>query len=209
MRKIIIIFVLIFIDIILYFDKNSLCFVNKIDLNLKEKELAVSFIFKNGNSFVLIDNTDLIVIKDSGSEILDILDLYDIDTLNNVVFLDKTNDTIKSYDKHKLIDNITINNIEIIKKNNIVFLKAYEHNLCIYSKGENKGLEKCNYVFFASYDDVNIPEKVTALFFTDENLTRKFYDSWFDLYTVDEKNISILKLSPNDYNVTINNVYFH
>ena len=208
MKKIIIIAILIIIDIILCCDKSVFGYSKKIDLKLNKDQLAVSVIANNENKMILINNTDLLIIK-GFNDVSKILNLYNIKILNNIIFLDKTIDGIQSYDKQKLVDNLSINNVKIIKKQNIIKLEIYKHTFCIYTKGNNKNFDDCNYVYIADYEDIDVPENVIAVIFDEKNknVVRKYYDKWVDCYIINSNNIYIFKFSIDEYeviNTTIN-----
>ena len=205
MKKYFLILILLLIDISLYLYKSKNYIVKPIDLNLDNNELALTIFSLENSKSILINKSDLLILEyiDSNS-IQDNLDLYKIDILDNVILSDDIAPNIKSYNKVSLNKRIELNNAQILKKDNIIYINYSNYSFCIYKTGFNKDLSSCDFVYFLSLDDIDFTDELLVAFFDysiDKDKIEKYYDKWVDSYILNKKSFYSLKLSYDDYSV--------
>ena len=175
MKKYFIIIILIILNILVYTDKTILSSSSKINLDLKEEEIALSIISLDNSKSILINKKDLFVLEYIDSLNLEkVINLYGVNILRN------------------LIQN----------NNDLINIKSY--NFCIYKSGTNKNLSICNFIYFLDMDNINFSDEVLAVFFDKnikENKIEKYYDKWVDSYILNDKTFYTLKFLNNDYEV--------
>ena len=129
MKKYFIIIILIILNILVYTDKTILSSSSKINLDLKEEEIALSIISLDNSKSILINKKDLFVLEYIDSLNLEkVINLYGVNILRNLIQNNNDLINIKSYNKQTLnnkimIDNITFevnDNIKIINYKNTV-----------------------------------------------------------------------------------------
>ncbi len=139
MKKYFIIIILIILNILVYTDKTILSSSSKINLDLKEEEIALSIISLDNSKSILINKKDLFVLEYIDSLNLEkVINLYGVNILRNLIQNNNDLINIKSYNKQTLNNKIMIDNITFEVNNNIKIINYKNYNFCIYKSGINK-----------------------------------------------------------------------
>lgn len=212
MKKITLIIVLLIISLIIINQKIVTSFIEKIDLNLQEDEIAVVFLSSDNYKSILVKDNDfnyLIVLEFNKSinELKNNLNKF-VNSSINYLFIDDslvTKMKINYEAKHNLDEKLNINNLMIEKNDNIIILSNPKLNLCIYDVGKNNNLDNCDFVYFLNIEyKININEKLKAIFY-EKDVLNKFkeetYIKWIDNYEITSDSYNILRISNDSYDI--------
>lgn len=210
MKKIILIITLFLFCILVINIKIKTAFIEKIDLNLDDSELAVIFLSSEEYKAVLIKNnlsTSLIVIDYKENKTFN-------DDLNKFVenkldFVFLNNPDIKlniDYSIKDILSNsIKTESYSILKNQNIIMVNNDNYNICLYDIGVNNLVNSCDFIYFLNMDyQVSLSEDVKAIFY-ENKIASKFkensYIKWIDNYELSSDIYNILKISKDSYDV--------
>lgn len=187
-------------------------FIEKINLNLQEDEIAIIFLSSDNYKSILVKDNDfnyLIVLEFNKNinKLKNNLNKFVNSNINYLLIDDSlvTKMKINYETKHDFDENLNINNLMIEKNNNIITLSNREFNLCIYDVGKNNNLDNCDFVYFSNIEyKININEKLKTIFY-EKDILNKFkeetYIKWIDNYEIDNEYYTILKLSNDTYDI--------
>ena len=210
MKKIILIITLFLFCILVINIKIKTAFIEKIDLNLDDSELAVIFLSSEEYKAVLIKNnlsTSLIVLDYKENKTFN-------DDLNKFVenkldFVFLNNPDIKlniDYSIKDILSNsIKTESYSILKNQNIIMINNDNYNICLYDIGVNNLVNSCDFIYFLNMDyQVSLSEDVKAIFY-ENKIASKFkensYIKWIDNYELSSDIYNILKISKDSYDV--------
>lgn len=210
MKKIILIITLFLFCILVINIKIKTAFIDKIDLNLDDSELAVIFLSSEEYKAVLIKNnlsTSLIVLDYKENKTFN-------DDLNKFVenkldFVFLNNPDIKlniDYSIKDILSNsIKTESYSILKNQNIIMINNDNYNICLYDIGVNNLVNSCDFIYFLNMDyQVSLSEDVKAIFY-ENKIASKFkensYIKWIDNYELSNDIYNILKISKDSYDV--------
>ena len=210
MKKIILIITLYLFCILVINIKIKTAFIEKIDLNLDDSELAVIFLSSEEYKAVLIKNnlsTSLIVLDYKENKTFN-------DDLNKFVenkldFVFLNNPDIKlniDYSIKDILSNsIKTESYSILKNQNIIMINNDNYNICLYDIGVNNLVNSCDFIYFLNMDyQVSLSEDVKAIFY-ENKIASKFkensYIKWIDNYELNNDIYNILKVSKDSYDV--------
>ncbi len=210
MKKIILIITLFLFCILVINIKIKTAFIEKIDLNLDDSELAVIFLSSEEYKAVLIKNnlsTSLIVLDYKENKTFN-------DDLNKFVenkldFVFLNNPDIKlniDYSIKDILSNsIKTESYSILKNQNIIMINNDNYNICLYDIGVNNLVNSCDFIYFLNMDyQVSLSEDVKAIFY-ENKIASKFkensYIKWIDNYELNNDIYNILKVSKDSYDV--------
>ncbi len=210
MKKIILIITLFLFCILVINIKIKTAFIEKIDLNLDDSELAVIFLSSEEYKAVLIKNnlsTSLIVLDYKENKTFN-------DDLNKFVenkldFVFLNNPDIKlniDYSIKDILSNsIKTESYSILKNQNIIMINNDNYNICLYDIGVNNLINSCDFIYFLNMDyQVSLSEDVKAIFY-ENKIASKFkensYIKWIDNYELSNDIYNILKISKDSYDV--------
>lgn len=210
MKKIILIITLFLFCILVINIKIKTAFIEKIDLNLDDSELAVIFLSSEEYKAVLIKNnlsTSLIVLDYKENKTFN-------DDLNKFVenkldFVFLNNPDIKlniDYSIKDILSNsIKTESYSILKNQNIIMINNDNYNICLYDIGVNNLVNSCDFIYFLNMDyQVSLSEDVKAIFY-ENKIASKFkensYIKWIDNYELNNDIYNILKISKDSYDV--------
>lgn len=210
MKKIILIITLFLFCILVINIKIKTAFIEKIDLNLDDSELAVIFLSSEEYKAVLIKNnlsTSLIVLDYKENKTFN-------DDLNKFVenkldFVFLNNPDIKlniDYSIKDILSNsIKTESYSILKNQNIIMINNDNYNICLYDMGVNNLVNSCDFIYFLNMDyQVSLSEDVKAIFY-ENKIASKFkensYIKWIDNYELSNDIYNILKISKDSYDV--------
>lgn len=210
MKKIILIITLFLFCILVINIKIKTAFIEKIDLNLDDSELAVIFLSSEEYKAVLIKNnlsTSLIVLDYKENKTFN-------DDLNKFVenkldFVFLNNPDIKlniDYSIKDILSNsIKTESYSILKNQNIIMINNDNYNICLYDIGVNNLVNSCDFIYFLNMDyQVSLSEDVKAIFY-ENKIASKFkensYIKWIDNYELSNDIYNILKISKDSYDV--------
>lgn len=210
MKKIIFILVLLMLYFIIINQKITTTFIEKIDLNLLDDELAIIFLSS--------DSYKTILLKDKDETSLLVLDINDSKQLNKNInkFIDKKIDYVffnnETFDldidysvKDTLNSEINMDDFTIKKKSNIIEISNYKYNLCIYDVGSNNDVSTCDFIYFINMNfQINMRENLRAVFYEKKvasEFKEKTYIKWIDNYELSNDTYNILKLSKDSYDI--------
>ncbi len=211
MKRVIFILVILFFYLIIINKKIETAFIEKIDLNLLDDELAVVFLSSNNYKTILLHDNDmnsLLVLDVNDSKMLvRNLNKFMDRKLDNLFILDKSqkNLDIDYSVKDVLNDSINMGKYQISKSDNIIEISNDKYNLCVYNTGLNNDITKCDFIYFINMDiQLNMNESLRAVFY-EKNIANKFkentYIKWIDNYELSNDTYNILKLSNDSYDV--------
>lgn len=210
MKKITLIITLFLFCILVINIKIKTAFIEKIDLNLDDSELAVIFLSSEEYKAVLIKNnlsTSLIVLDYKENKTFN-------DDLNKFVenkldFVFLNNPDIKlniDYSIKDILSNsIKTESYSILKNQNIIMVNNDNYNICLYDIGVNNLVNSCDFIYFLNMDyQVSLSEDVKAIFY-ENKIASKFkensYIKWIDNYELSNDIYNILKISKDSYDV--------
>ena len=205
MKRLNYLFVVIFLSLL--FIKPRVAQVNKIEVDIKNDEILINFIFN--------DNVNALYIQDNGVNSLIMLD-YIGEEKNIEKVLKK--DGISKLDKLYTITPVIIKLFGLESKyyktqDNLIKLNYYNNNFCIYiEEYQNEpNLNLCKFLYMIKFktgilkDLIGDPEVV----FQNENnplpikTQELIYDNWTELYTINNSEYTILKISKNGFDTLI------
>lgn len=210
MKKIIFILFLLLLYFFLINRKLTTVFIEKIDLNLADDELAVIFLSSDSYKTILLkdkDETSLLVLDISNSKKLEKNINKFIDERIDYLFLNTKEISLDiNYSVKDVLNNeINVDNFTIRKNTNIIEINNYKYNLCIYNVGSNNDVSNCDFIYFINMDyQINMSENLKAVFY-EKKVASKFkentYIKWIDNYELSSDTYNILKLSKDSYDV--------
>lgn len=211
MKRVIFILVLLLLYFIIINKKLETAFIEKIDLNLLDDELAIIFLSS--------DNYKTVLLRDNDTASLLVLDFNDSKHLlkNLNKFIDKKLDNLFLIEPNKisldldyeikdiLKDSVNMGKYQINKYDNIIEINNNKYNLCLYNTGNNNNINNCDFIYFINMDfQLNMSENLRAIFY-EKNIASKFkentYIKWIDNYELSNDTYNILKLSKDSYDV--------
>lgn len=191
--------------------KLETAFIEKIDLNLLDDEVAIIFLSSDNYKTILLhdnDTTSLLVLdfKDSKNLVKNLNKFID-KKLNNLFLVDQSKINLDmDYDiKDILKDSVNMGKYQIKKQDNIIEIKNSKYNLCLYNTGVNNDIDSCDFIYFINMDfQLNMSDNLKAVFY-EKNIASKFkentYIKWIDNYELSSDTYNILKLSKDSYDV--------
>lgn len=210
MKKIIFILFLLLLYFFLINRKLTTVFIEKIDLNLADDELAVIFLSSDSYKTILLkdkDETSLLVLDISNSKKLEKNINKFIDEKIDYLFLSNKEISLDvNYSVKDVLNNETsMNNFAIKKNANIIEINNYKYNLCVYNVGSNNDVSNCDFIYFINMDyQISMSENLKAVFY-EKKVASKFkentYIKWIDNYELSSDTYNILKLSSDSYDV--------
>lgn len=210
MKKIILIITLFSFCILVINIKIKTAFIEKIDLNLNDSELAVIFLSSEEYKAVLIKNnlsTSLIVLDyNENKKFNDDLNKF-VENKLDFVFLNNPDIKLNiDYSIKDILSNsIKTESYSILKNQNIIMVNNDNYNICLYDIGVNNLVNSCDFIYFLNMDyQVNLNEDIKAIFY-ENKIASKFkensYIKWIDNYELSNDIYNILKLSKDKYDV--------
>lgn len=210
MKKIILIITLFLFCILVINIKIKTAFIEKIDLNLDDSELAVIFLSSEEYKAVLIKNnlsTSLIVLDYKENKTFnDDLNKF-VENKLDFVFLNKPDIKLNiDYSIKDILSNsIKTESYSILKNQNIIMINNDNYNICLYDIGVNNLVNSCDFIYFLNMDyQVSLGEDVKAIFY-ENKIANKFkensYIKWIDNYELNNDIYNILKISKDSYDV--------
>lgn len=211
MKKIIIITLLLIIYIFIIQSKLSTVFIEKIDLNLTDDELAIIFLSSDDYQAVLLkknENASLIILNVNDTEHL----VYDlnkfVDEKLNYLFINDTLEIKNEFNylsKRNLSNNIDTDFFSIHKFDNIIKIDNNKYNFCIYDIGNNDDIKSCDFIYFLNMDvQIDLQENIKAIFYEsniESIFKEKSYIKWIDNYELSSDAYNILKISNDSYDI--------
>lgn len=198
MKKILILVITIYTIIIYNIDD-----IEKTSKILNDDEIRLKIISTdNSKSLLINDNNLLLITFIDENEINEILNKLNIRKLYNLITQEIVN--IKTYKQNLLRTNLNIENVNIIKQNNIIKIKYNNKQLCIYEKGNNKSLDNCNFIWFIDIDEIDFTDDTEAVFYDNtinQKEVEKFYDKWVDSYKIEDKKIYEIIINEENYDI--------
>lgn len=191
--------------------KLETAFIEKIDLNLLDDEVAVIFLSSDNYKTVLLrdnDATSLLVLDFKNSKnLIKNLNKFIDKKLDNLFLIEQNKINLDiDYDiKDTLKESVNMGKYQIKKQDNIIEIKNNKYNLCLYNTGTNNDINNCDFIYFINMDfQLNMSENLRAVFY-EKNIASKFkentYIKWIDNYELSSDTYNILKLSKNSYDV--------
>ena len=205
MKRLKYILIIIFISILFITPKARQ--VNKIEVDIKENEILINFIFNS--------DFNALYIQDNGVNSLIVLD-YKIEEKDIEKMLKKHN--IDEIDILYTITPVILNIFDVQSKylqteNNLIILNYNNNNFCIYVEEyqESTDLNICKFLYVVKFktgilkDLIGNPEVV---FQTEMNplpikTQELIYDNWTELYTINNNEYTILKISKDGFDTLI------
>ncbi len=191
MKKIIILLITLTLSLI-HIDSHAFV-AKKIDLKLSKKETGIIFLrLKNSNS---------LLINEEKTSNLFILDYKNDKGLKEALKIFSVTPNIHNIETTKKIDNINI-----IKTTGSLKFKINNYTLCIHNK-QNQETKNCDFIYIMNLDkEYQMPQKANTIFYDDDikkTYLKQLQESWIDNYIVSKESFTILKLTPESYNIMI------
>jgi hypothetical protein len=217
MKKVLFIFFLVIIYIVIITEKLEPSFVEKIDLNLKENEVGITFISLTDSKSLLINrgNRKILVILEylNSHKINNALKLFGAESLDYIVM--NNNYSVDITAKNNIIignKEIELYDIDFSIKNDVLKIEYQDHDLCIYQKENPRKLtENCHYIYFLKVDkNLNINDSVNMIFYdedTNPDYLESIFDKWIDIYMIKKNYYVTLKLDEDTYDTITLPIY--
>lgn len=185
-------------------------FVEKINLNLKENEMGVTFISLEDSNSLLINKDKLrilVVLKyNKGKGLKSVLDMFGATDLDYIL-MNKYYDINISAKNIMVNERLSFNNINFEISKNFIKLNYLNHNFCIYNKTYPSIIKKgCQYIYILDvYKKVNIKnDNINMIFYNEESnseLLEPLFDKWIDIYMIKNNYYVTLKLDEDSYDI--------
>lgn len=209
MRKILLIFFLIIIYVIIITKKIDQAFVEKIDLNLKQNEMGITFISLDDSKSLLINKGStkiLMVLKYlNNHKINDVLKMFNVKKLDYILMNGNYNISVKT-NRKEIIPNkkMEISDMEIINDHDVIKIDYLNHRFCIFEKSNPVRLNgDCQYIYFLNINkNVSINDETNMIFYnegTNPIFLEPVYDKWIDIYVIKKDYYVTLKLDEDNY----------
>lgn len=181
---------------------------NAVKINLNKDETAIIFILEENLNALYINSQDYL------NELI-ILD-YKHDEKQIEKYLSKH--YMNKFDKlytttPVLIELFNKTSEQINPNNNLIKLKINNKNFCIYiEEYQNKpNLKQCNFLYIKEYKKSLLNNLIgnPGVIFQNENeplpihIQEKIYDDWTELYTINNNEYTILKITNNSFDIMI------
>lgn len=208
MRKIFL-FVFILSIYILLNSKLFPVFTEKIDLGLRNDEIAITFV----NSNLLISRkviSDLLLLNDEKEKDLSRFDINILNLISINKYLNIKN--LKYNNKYLLEKNLNIDEVYYNVEDNILSIKYKDTTFCIYinTNDEIQNTRMCNflYLYNNNYKNIDIDENLDIIFLNEKSsipiyFLEDIYSKWIDVYTIKDKEYITIKVGYEDYNMFI------
>lgn len=210
MKRVIFIFVILFFYFIIINKKIETTFIEKIDLNLLDDEVAIIFLSSDSYKTVLLksnNDTSLLALDINNSKKLNKNINKFVDQKIDYLFLNNKEINVDiDYSVKDILNNeINMENFIIRKQSNIIEINNHKYNLCIYDVGNNNNVSNCDFLYFINMDyQISMSENLKAVFY-EKKVANKFkentYIKWIDNYELSSDTYNILKLSSDSYDV--------
>lgn len=210
MKRVIFIFVILFFYFIIINKKIETTFIEKIDLNLLDDEVAIIFLSSDGYKSILLksnNDTSLLALDINNSKKLNKNINKFVDQKIDYLFLNNKEFNIDiDYSVKDILNNeINMENFVIRKQSNIIEVSNHKYNLCIYDVGNNNDVSNCDFLYFINMDyQISMSEALKAVFY-EKKVANKFkentYIKWIDNYELSSDTYNILKLSSDSYDI--------
>lgn len=210
MKRVIFIFVILFFYFIIINKKIETTFIEKIDLNLLDDEVAIIFLSSDGYKSILLksnNDTSLLALDINNSKKLNKNINKFVDQKIDYLFLNNKEINVDiDYSVKDILNNeINMENFIIRKQSNIIEINNHKYNLCIYDVGNNNNVSNCDFLYFINMDyQISMSENLKAVFY-EKKVANKFkentYIKWIDNYELSSDTYNILKLSSDSYDV--------
>lgn len=194
MKKLVLIIILTLFSLGMFSYKTRIS-STRLNLEVKQNELMLIFFKEESNEYLYVKTKDeniLLPIKVLNDNI-------PYKTLNklgiNNVNIKEYKNNIKNNKFIKKVDNFKIEFIQNKKE-----IKNNDFNFCIYEKSN---LPDCKYIYFKKRTIVENDNLELALYSDEisENFEKELLEKWIDTYKIKKEEITIVRLSKEDYNV--------
>lgn len=210
MKRVIFIFVILFFYFIIINKKIETTFIEKIDLNLLDDEVAIIFLSSDSYKSILLksnNDTSLLALDINNSKKLNKNINKFVDRKIDYLFLNNKEINIDiDYSVKDILNNeINMENFIIRKQSNIIEINNHKYSLCIYDVGNNNDVSNCDFLYFINMDyQISMSEALKAVFY-EKKVANKFkentYIKWIDNYELSSDTYNILKLSSDSYDI--------
>lgn len=188
MKKLIVIIILCFINIIIFYNKDKEVSIEKIDINLEFNELGITFLDLNDSNTLLIslNNTNILYIVDYKDSTNLKKELNRLGKSIDFIVMIKEYDIDIPAPKKIINKRLNINNIVFLSDtyNSIIYNNS---SLCINSSN-------CDFVY---YTNSNIKVNNNKVLFISRNIKMKdkLYEEWVDIYKLNNSVYTVLKIN--------------
>ena len=207
MKKILFIFFLIIVYILIIEYKMDDTYVSKIDLNLKEKEMGITFINLEDSKSLLINKEDIFILVIleylNDNKINEVLKMFGIEKLDYVLMNDEYNMDILVSNKVINKKKFKVKDISFFNNDNELKINYLDHNFCVYEKIQEESDKDCKYIYFLTVDKkIEVDEEVNMVFYdedTNPDYLESLYNQWIDIYMIKKEYFVTLKLDEDNY----------
>ncbi|MEG2311543.1 MAG: hypothetical protein RSB72_02465, partial [Bacilli bacterium] len=189
MKKFLVINIILIFTLGILSSKATPVFIEKIDLKIKGKELAIVFLpFKECKSFLLVtkrENILINLIKPNSKKIYKYLKQFNVNKLDNIYNVKELSFGLVSEQSQ----------INIINEKNLLIINYLTHNFCIYQSNNKRNFKECDYIYLLSSNhNVQIDNDQQLILYSKLNkkFLEKIYDRYNDSYYIDPNNYTII-----------------
>ena len=180
--------------------------VSRIDIDLKNDEVLINFIYNSDFNALYIQNNN--------TNTLIMFDYRTIDGVENYLKDNRLNNISKIYTITPVIIELFGIKGEYIKtENNLIILNYYNKNFCIYNEEyqSNPNLNLCKFLYVIKYKTGILNDligDIEVVFQNEKNTLpiktqERIYDNWTELYTINKNEYTFLKISKEEFETLI------
>lgn len=203
LKRIFIIIILIIIYVFIIKIKTKDVFLSKVDLNLRENEVAIVLYNDDMSTyFYIVDNgiNNLFLFEPlKDKKVNEFLSAFHISKLDNLFSYSESK--LNSINKFSLYDKNKINNIEYYNFK----IKIFDYTFCTYQENINNNIDDCTFIYFNAIDkSINLSNSNKVVIYKDsmpDNFKEMLYTKWIDIYELSSENYTVIKIVEDNYNI--------
>ena len=195
MKKILLIFLLIFLYSCCLVKKDQSVFFENVKFKFRSNEAGITFLSLDNNRSLLIQRGDikilLILEYLDFTKIEEVLTQFNITQLDYVLKPDGVEIPTEAK-KVEILGNNKIDSFFFAREANRIIITYLDYRFCVYDQGSVKQtIQDCSFLYFLNVDQVSDVSESTKIIFYDEGIKdtimEKFYGKWVDQYGLREK----------------------
>jgi len=200
------IFILLFLCLLYITFNISITYSKEyIDLNLKEDEIAITFIEDN---ILVSGGTDLFIgLKENNKLVTKFSSDIDVLNINNVKI------DFRYKKQYYLEDFFELDNIKYSGNSNLIKIKKDDYLFCIYNNPSDSSINihGCNFLYLFNTENIKsitTDENIDIIFFNEDAkiptyFIEDIYSKWIDIYKLKESEFVSIKILKEDYQILV------
>jgi hypothetical protein len=210
-----IVIILIFLIILLNVKNNAQpVFSEKINININEDEIGITFIYDKINKMLLISDNKiniLLILEYKNNKIINIYKYFNINKLDYIMSKNNIDINIKYKNKIILYEDIKIKKILLNPTKYGININYDNHlfNIIDGKKIDNKTIINGKFIYIYNFNKnkyIHLNNNIEVLFYNQgEFFSNRFlehiYSMWLDTYMIQPHEYTTLKLGKNNFNM--------